>query len=288
MKVLVLGGDGVLGHQLFGVLGARHEVKVTLRRELGAYAGCGLFSADNAVAGIDVRMEGRLRELLSELRPNAVVNAVALVPQRSDGNDVIGNLEINALFPHRLAQMCRGIGARLVHVSTDGVFSGERGNYREEDRADAADTYGRCKLLGEVATGRAITLRTAVIGLGLTRRSGLIDWFLQQRGRVPGYRNAVFSGFTAKELSRVIERILRDFPDASGLYHVSAAAISKHDLLLKLRDRLSLPIEVAADDSVRIDRSLDSSRFRSEFSYAPPSWDEMLEELAGDIRARYV
>lgn len=288
MKILILGGDGMLGHQLFGMLGQRYEVKVTLRRELAAYGGFGLFSQSNAFAGVDVRDPGRLPAVLAEFRPQSVVNAVGLVKQRPDGLDLIANLEINALFPHRLAQMCRGIGARLVHVSTDGVFSGERGNYREEDRADAADTYGRCKLLGEVGSAGEITLRTAVIGIGLSRRSGLIDWFLQQRGRVPGYRNAVFSGLTAKELSRVIERILRDFPDASGLYHVSAAAISKHDLLLKLRDRLSLPIEVAADDSVRIDRSLDSSRFRSEFSYAPPSWDEMLEELAGDIRARYV
>jgi dTDP-4-dehydrorhamnose reductase len=286
MKILVLGGDGMLGHTLFEVFGARHEVKVTLRRELALYAGSGLFSEMNAFDRIDARDPARLPAMLAEFGPQAVVNAVGLVKQRADGGDVIANLEINALFPHRLAQMCAAAGAKLVHISTDGVFSGGRGNYREEDRPDPPDLYGQCKLLGEPAGQGAITLRTAVIGLGLTRRTGLIDWFLQQRGPVPGYRNALFSGVTARELSRAIEMLVTRFPHAKGLYHFSTAVISKYDLLLKVRDRLKLSTEIVADDSVRIDRSLDSTRFRAEFSYAPPSWDGMLEELAGDIRAR--
>ncbi len=286
MKILVLGGDGMLGHTLFRVLGAKHEVRVTLRRELGAYAGAGVFNAANAYAGIDARAPEPIGKALAAFRPDAVVNAIGLVSQRAESRDMVANLEINALFPHRVALLCRAARARFVHVSTDGVFSGERGNYREEDRPDAHDAYGRCKLLGEVTGQGEITLRTAIIGLGLTRKTGLIDWFLQQRGQVKGYRNAIFSGVTARELARAIEMLLTKFAGAAGLYHVSAAAISKHDLLLRLGERLDLSAEIIPDDSVRIDRSLDSTRFRAEFSYVPPSWDEMLGELAGDIRAR--
>lgn len=296
MKILILGGDGMLGHQLLKLLGERHEVKVTLRQELSAYADCGLFTAQNAIPGIDVRMPDRLLGVMSQFPPDAVVNAVGIVKQRPDGLDVIPNLEINALLPHRLALMCRVVGARLIHISTDCVFSGNRGQYREDDVPDPVDIYGHAKLLGEVAQPGVITLRTSIIGLSLYRdasslhRNGsLIDWFLRQRGRIKGYRNAIFSGFTTMELSRVIAMLLEGHPPlAGGLYHLSSTAISKHDLLVRLRDRLERDIEIAPDDAVRIDRSLDSTRFRDEFNYSPPSWDVMLEELAQDIRANAV
>lgn len=285
MKILILGGDGMLGHQLFMLLRARHDVKVTLRRELAAYAGCGLFSPQNAVAGVDVRVSDRLLGVLSEFHADAVVNAVGIVKQRPDGLDVIPNLEINALLPHRLALVCRAIGARLIHISTDCVFSGRRGQYREDDAPDPVDIYGYSKLLGEVTEPGVITLRTSIIGRSLYRNASLIDWFLRQQGRISGYRNAIFSGFTTKEVSRVIETLLERHPDASGLYHLSSSAISKYDLLVGLRDRLGRRIEIVADDSLRIDRSLDSTRFREQFGYAPPPWDRMLDELAHDIQA---
>jgi dTDP-4-dehydrorhamnose reductase len=284
MKILILGGDGMLGHQLLRLLRDRHEVKVTLRRELSAYEDSELFSADNSAAGVDVRATDKLLTVLSEFRADAVVNAVGIVKQRPDGLDVIPNLEINALLPHRLALICRAIQARLIHISTDCVFSGKRGQYREDDTPDPVDIYGHSKLLGEVTQPGVITLRTSIIGRSLYRNASLIDWFLHQKDGIKGYRNAIFSGFTTKELARVIQMLLERHGGASGLYHLSSSAISKYDLLVGLRDRLARRIEIVADDSVRIDRSLDSSRFRAEFSYNPPSWESMLDELAQDIR----
>ena len=286
MKILILGGDGMLGHQLLRLLGDQHEVKVTLRQEFSAYAGSDLFSPDNAFAGVDVRVSDRVLAVLSEFHPDAVVNAVGIVKQRPDGLDVIPNLEINALLPHRLALICRAIGSRFIHISTDCVFSGNRGHYREDDRPDPVDIYGHSKLLGEVSSEGAITLRTSIIGLGLYRKTSLIDWFLRQESRIPGYRNAIFSGFTTKELSRVIEKLLLMHPRASGLYHLSSSTTSKYDLLVRLKTKLGRDTEIIPDDAVRIDRSLDSTRFRHEFSYTPPSWDEMLDELVADIRER--
>jgi len=286
MRILVLGGDGMLGHQLLRTFGAAHEVRVTLRRELDAYASTGMFQAANAYACIDAHAPESLRGVLARFRPDAVVNAIGLVTHRAGEQDIVSHIEINALFPHRLWSLCREHGARLVHVSTDAVFSGGRGGYHEDDAPDPVDTYGRCKLLGEVVGAGALTLRTAIVGLGLTRGTGLIDWFLRQRNEAKGYRNAFFSGLTAKELSRVIEKLVRGHPGAAGLYHLSAARLSKFDLLSGLRDRLGLSIRIVPEDAPRIDRSLDSTRFRAAFSYSPPSWNEMLDELADDIRTR--
>ncbi len=286
MRILVLGGDGMLGHQVLTVLRARHEVKVTLRQEFAAYANTSLYTPQNAFAGVDVRASDRLLAVLSAFHPEAVVNAIGIVKQRPDGLDIIPNLEVNALLPHRLAIICGAIGARLIHISTDCVFSGRRGQYREEDDTDPVDIYGHSKLLGEVRQPGVTTLRTSIIGLALFRGTSLIDWFLRQRGTIKGYRNAIFSGLTTKELSRVIEMLLVKHREASGLYHLSSSPISKYDLLLRLRDRLKRRMEIIPDDEVRIDRSLDSKRFRAEFDYVPPSWDEMLDELARDIEAR--
>ena len=285
MRILILGGAGMLGHQLLRQLQQRHDARVTLRQSLEAYSSCDLFHPSNAFVDVDVCAPGRVEQVLADFRPQAVINAVGIVKQRPESQDAILSIEVNSLLPHRLALDCRAVGARLVHLSTDCVFSGDRGAYRESDRPDPVDLYDRSKLLGEVSGENAITLRTSMIGLGLYRKTNLVDWFLMQRGRVQGYRNAIFSGLTTSEISRVIASLIERHPAASGLYHLSAAPISKLELLTKLRQRLGLKVEIMPVDEPRIDRSLDSTRFRDAFSYAPPSWDKMLDELATQIKA---
>lgn len=281
MKILILGGNGMLGHRLLLSLRLRHQVRVTLRQDLTAYLHQGLFTPDNAFAGVDVRSTDQLEEVFSDFRPEAVVNAVGIVKQRSDAKAAIPSLEINSLLPHRLALLCESAGARLVHLSTDCVFSGRKGAYTEADPSDAEDLYGRSKYLGEVVGPGCLTLRTSIIGRQLARKTGLLEWFLSQRGgTVPGYRNAIFSGFTTHEMARIIERLLTDSRDAQGLYHVSSAPISKHDLLHKINEALRLGITIFPEDEFYCDRSLDSSHFRREFGYIPPAWDDMVAELA--------
>jgi len=286
VRILILGGDGMLGHELFVQLRERHETRVTLRQGLDAYSSHGLFDARNAFDGIDVRASQPLERVLRDFRPQVVVNAVGIVKQRPESEDAIASIEVNSLLPHRLAFACGHAGARLVHLSTDCVYSGERGGYLETDRPDPLDLYGRSKLLGEVSAEGALTLRTSMIGRGLHRKTGLIDWFMAQKGRAQGYRNAIFSGLTTRELTRVIGMLIEKHPQAAGLYHLSAAPISKFDLLTKLRARLGSSVEIVPADEPRIDRSLDSTRFRRAFAYAPPSWDQMLDELAQDIQRK--
>lgn len=287
MRILVLGGDGMLGHQLYKELCTGHDVKVTLRHERGAYRDCGLFGTEDAYSSVDVRRIEAVREVLADFRPESVVNAVGIVKQRAEARESIPSIEINALWPHRLAALCVEFGAQLIHLSTDCVFSGRAGNYNEDSPPDPDDLYGRSKLLGEVTGERCLTLRTSIIGPELRHKTGLFEWFLAQRGTVRGYRKAIFSGFTTLEMSRIIARLAGAFPDAHGLYHVSSAPIAKYHLLLLIKRKMNLEVEVVADDSVKCDRSLDSSRFRAQFGYTPPSWEEMLEELAMSTRSRH-
>src|SRR5437868_4176418 len=228
----------MLGHRLLESWRERHEVWVTLRQDAGAYERHAELFAENVIFDLDVRRPQGIVDAVAAVKPDAVVNAVGLVKQRPGAKEAVPALEVNAAFPHRLAQVCATAGARMIHLSTDCVFSGRKGGYLETDAPDAEDLYGRSKLLGEVDEPHCLTLRTSMIGLELGRQGGLVEWFLAQRGRIKGFRRAVFSGLTTAELARAIEHFLVEQPELAGLWHLSSSPIAKHDLLVKLSERL--------------------------------------------------
>lgn len=280
MKVLVLGASGMLGHRLllhFAECGL--EVKAALRQDEAAYRRFGIFPAARCFFGIDLGREADLQRVLEQSQPQAVVNAAGVVKQRDEGKQPLPSLEINALLPHRLARLCEPRGVRVVHMSTDCVFSGARGGYRESDPIDVTDLYGLTKYLGELREGNCLTLRTSILGPELDRKHGLFEWFLAQQGTVRGFCNAIYTGFSTMEMARILEMLLVKFPEARGLYHVSSEPISKYELLCKIKARAGLATEIVPDDDFRCDRSLDSTRFRGAFGYTPPSWDAMVAEL---------
>ena len=272
----------MLGHQLFKNLGLRHEVRATLHRTLDQYSAMQMFRPGNTYDKVDVRNFESIRNAIVDFRPAAVVNATGIIKQHSASTESIPSIEINSLFPHKLRVLCEETGARLIHMSTDCVFSGRNGNYTENDTPDAKDVYGRSKLLGEVIDAPAITLRTSIIGRELSRKTGLLEWFLAQKAPIKGFRRAIFSGFTTLEMSRIIERILLHPTPLFGLYHVSSSPISKHNLLQLIRDKLGLRTEIIPDDVFQCDRTLNSIRFKQHFNYSSPSWETMIEELAKD------
>lgn len=281
MRILILGGAGMLGHQLWRQWHQRHEVWVTLRQPLEHYREYGLFEPERALTDVDVASDEALDDAFCRARPDAVINCVGIIKQLKEAHDPLVSIAINSLLPHRLNQLCAEHGARLIHISTDCVFSGRKGSYTEQDMPDAEDLYGRTKLLGEVGGPQGLTLRTSIIGRELRTRSGLIDWFLSQQGHsIKGYRRAIYTGFTTLELARIIERVLLQYPQLHGVWQVSADVISKYELLLLARDAFRWQGEIVPDDSLVCDRSLDSSRFRSATGYQPPSWSAMLNELA--------
>lgn len=288
MRILILGGDGMLGHQLFKTLRQKHEVRVSLRQDFAAYKSFGLFDANNAYAGIDVRRNDDLIGILADFRPQAVVNCVGIVKQRHSAKEAIPSIEINALFPHRLALMCEAINARMIHISTDCVFSGRKGNYTEHDHSDAEDLYGKSKYLGEVRDKHCVTLRSSIIGLQLSYKAGLIEWFLAQKGKINGFKRAIYSGVTTIEMSRVIERVLVDYTNLHGVWHVSSnTAINKFELLATFSEILERKdIQITPEENFICDRSLLSEPFKKETGYQPPSWQAMLHELAEQVKQR--
>jgi dTDP-4-dehydrorhamnose reductase len=287
VRVLILGGDGMLGHQLLKSWSGRHDVTVTVHGPLGAYADSGLFTAANTRDNIDATNLSAIGEIIRDVAPQAVINCIGIVKQRPLAKTAVSSILINSLLPHQLLELCAEHRARLVLMSTDCVFSGRRGAYRETDTPDPVDLYGRSKLLGEVLDAPGLTLRTSIIGLELRRFTSLVEWFLAQRGRIHGYRRAIYSGFTTEEMARIIERVLLDHPDLSGVWQVASAPINKFDLLVKLAGILGRQdVEIEPDDEFVCDRSLLADAFETRTGYQPPSWDTMLEELAGAIKAR--
>jgi dTDP-4-dehydrorhamnose reductase len=279
-KVLVLGATGMLGNTVFRYFAGRQQHSVT--GSARSPARVRLLPAElhrHVLAGIDAESCDGLLRLFAVARPDVVINCIGLVKQLTEAADPVAAISINALLPHRLARLCGVAGARLLHVSTDCVFSGRKGMYREGDAPDAEDLYGRSKLLGEVDCPHAVTLRTSMIGHELGSAHGLVGWFLAQQNGVRGYTKAVFSGLPTVELARVMHDFV--IPDESlhGVYHVSSEPIDKCALLRQVADAYAKAVDITPDDRVAIDRSLDSARFRSATGYAPPAWPELVLQM---------
>ena len=283
MRVMVLGAGGMLGHKAFQLFSQRFETVATFRRFDARLRATGLFPEHQVIDGVDAADVATVRRAIGEFRPDCVLNCVGIIKQLKEATDARVSIYTNALYPHLLAEICGDAGTRLVHISTDCVFSGKRGQYVEQDQPDAEDLYGRTKYLGEVDYPHAVTVRTSIIGRELFSRVSLVDWFLsQQGGRVRGFTNAIFSGFTTIALSRELARIIENLPHLSGVYQVSCEPISKFELLELLGDCFDVDVEIEPYDAFRCDRSLRSDRYRAETGFRPPAWPEMIEEMAQD------
>jgi dTDP-4-dehydrorhamnose reductase len=279
-RILVVGASGMLGHEAIRVLAPDFEVWGACRRpeelpDLGV-------PADRLLPGLDATQSDSAYALVKGVRPDLVINAVGIVKQRPDAKAAIPSIQVNSLWPHVLADACAQAGARMVHVSTDCVFSGSRGMYVETDVPDAFDLYGRSKLLGEVTDrDNAITLRTSIIGWQLGEPTGLVGWFAAHRNEpLKGFTRAVFSGLTTRALSEVIRDVVVPDASLSGLWHVSVEPIDKYTLLTSLANAMGWAVDVQPNDDLVLDRSLDSSRFRERTGWTPPTWGEMLDGLA--------
>jgi dTDP-4-dehydrorhamnose reductase len=278
--VLVLGASGMLGNAVLRVFAGSPGYAV-----YGSMRSTALLSRlpqvlrPHVITGVDVENIDSLMRLFANVQPDVVINCVGLVKQLVAADEPLLALPINTMLPHRLARLCEVVGARLVHVSTDCVFSGQRGDYVESDLPDARDLYGRSKLLGEVDYPTAVTLRTSIIGHELGSAHGLVGWFLAQTQGVKGYRRAIFSGLPTDELARVIRDHVLPSPELRGTYHVSAAPIDKFELLTLVARAYGKQIEIVPDEEVRIDRSLNSTRFRAATGYAPDDWPTLIARM---------
>jgi dTDP-4-dehydrorhamnose reductase len=284
MRTLVLGASGMLGHTMLRVLDqAEHlEVYGTLRSDAAKrFFVPGL--ANRLLSGIEAQNEDALTRLFCQLRPELVINCIGLVKQLGEADDPVRALPVNAMLPHRLARLCELVGARMVHFSTDCVFSGEKGDYREDDRADATELYGLSKYLGEVADPHTLTLRTSVIGHELQGAHGLIGWFLGQHGSCRGFTRAVFSGLPTVVLAQIVRDIVIPRNELHGVYHVAASPIAKFDLLRLVADVYGKRIEIVPTDLPAVDRSLNAERFTAATGYVAPTWPDLIAAMYSDF-----
>jgi dTDP-4-dehydrorhamnose reductase len=286
MEILVLGGMGMLGHKMFQRLQQRFPGTYCTIRGSGISEAerksCD-FQNGRVVECVDATDFASLEKLLQANRPRVIVNCIGIVKQRAAAKDAVASITVNSLLPHKLAEICRQWGGRLIHFSTDCVFSGNRGGYSEEDFADADDLYGRTKFLGEVTAGNTLTLRTSIIGRELAHFASLLEWFLSQNhGKVTGYKKAFFSGVTTNWLAEVVGDLIETHPDLSGLYQITSPTISKFDLLCVLREAYDLDIEILPDDEFWCDRSMTGEKFARDTGYVCPPWRELALQLADD------
>lgn len=273
----------MLGHKLAQVWKDKFDLRVTLRSDLDAIRQYGIFDPQRTFEKVEADETDKIYEIIKTERPDVIVNAVGIIKQLPSSKNVVRTLSVNSIFPHRLAEFAGEFDSRLICISTDCVFSGEKGNYKEEDVPDALDLYGKSKNLGEVIEENCLTIRTSIIGRELQTSHSLVEWFLSNEGRrVKGFQHAVFSGFPTIVLAEILAEVITRHKDLSGLYHVSSEPIDKLTLLELLKNEYRANIEIEPSSEVKIDRSLDSSKFREKTGFQPMSWEKMVKIMAGD------
>jgi dTDP-4-dehydrorhamnose reductase len=283
MKVLIFGVSGMLGHKLYQILGSRFDVSGAMRGDFSSIEAYGIFDPARIFESIEVTDAAKVESTIAVFRPDVVVNAVGVIKQLPSSKDVETTLSVNSIFPHRLADLSTKYGFRLVSVSTDCVFKGDRGNYTEEDTPDSVDLYGQSKHWGEVTEGNCLTLRTSIIGRELATSHSLIDWFISENGeRVKGFRRAIYSGLPTVTFAGIVADIISEHTDLAGLYHLSSDPIDKFQLLEMVKDKAGLDIDIEPDDEFVIDRSLNSDRFKDATGFRPPSWEHLIDEIFTD------
>lgn len=278
MRVLVLGANGMLGNAMMRVLSERRDWKVfgTIRSS-GTRAFFTQEISARLIPECDVEKSNTLVKVFEIVKPDVVINCIALNKQLADTNEPSIVIPIYSVLPHRLAVLCKIIGARLIHISTDGVFSGAKGGYTEDDPADAKDLYGISKFFGEVCYPHTITLRTSIIGHELQSSHGLLSWFLSQHDQCKCFSRVIFSGLPTVALAQVIRDIVIPKPNLFGLYHIAGRPISKYELLRLVADVYGKSIKMIPDDKLVKDLSLNANRFKAATGYTPPDWPELIK-----------
>jgi dTDP-4-dehydrorhamnose reductase len=279
LKVFVLGASGMIGSEIFRVLDESINIDATgvwrsqPSKDLP-------FTKKRIIEGIDIQKEELWRRLLIEEKPHVVINCIGITKHHQSTIDARAFIGINSIFPYKLSNVCDQISARLIHISTDCIFSGKKGFYSEEDISDSEDLYGLTKKLGEINTPNHLTLRTSTVGHEISTKNGLLEWFLSQQGNCKGYKRAIFSGVTTSDLAIILRDKILPNKKLSGIYNISSDPISKYDLLQLMKRYYSKQIEIEEDTSFIIDRSLNGEKFKKAVNHKPESWEIMIKRMA--------
>ena len=280
MKILVLGVTGMLGHVLYKYFSNKNDVCVTgIFRDKHKYSFLSHLNLEMAFHECNIFDENNLIKIIDKVKPDVIINCIGVIKQVKISNNPLKILPINSLFPHKLNAISSQRNIRLIHFSTDCVFDGKKGNYVEEDNANALDLYGVSKKLGEVSGENVLTIRTSIIGHEIKSKNGLLEWFLSQNKEIQGYKNAFFSGLPTVEIAEILDNHILKNKKIKGIMHISGPKISKFELLIKMSELYNKKINIVPNYNVKIDRSLNSTKFKLISNYTAPNWVELINKM---------
>ena len=270
-KVLILGSTGMLGHQVvnyFLKFDDYDVIDIAFRSKL---------RKETIIS--DVTDKIAFEKLVTELSPDFIVNCIGVLIHGS--NNVENAIYLNAYLPHQLKKISKNIGAKLIHISTDCVFSGDKGGYIETDVKDGKGVYSQTKKLGEIEDDANLTLRTSIIGPELKNNGeGLFHWFMNQQGDITGFTRAIWSGVTTIELAKAIKWSIDN--DITGLYHVTNnTSISKYDLLKLFQKYTKKDINIKSSSGKDVDKSFIDTRLSMDYEIS--SYDQMISDMVSLI-----
>lgn len=273
-RVLILGSSGMLGHQLF------YYLKDNCDFELFD------ISKNNKIRNetelIDV-YDQVFEKYIRDIKPYYIINCIGLLIRESN-SDYENAIKINSLIPHKIIRIANEIGSTLVHISTDCVFSGKKGNYKENDLRDGQDFYAMSKILGEINNPNHLTLRTSIIGPEIRKKGeGLFHWFMAQDNTIHGYKNVIWSGVTTYELAKIIKWSIDQ--RLVGLYHVTNnSSINKYQLLTLFQKHTNKQIKIIPYEDKISDKSLLNTK--KNFNYQIPSYEDMVRDMIKIIKSK--
>ena len=282
MRIIVLGSSGLIGNTItkFFLNQSKYETFGILR-DLEKISFFDDKYHKNFIYIDNILDFEKFEKILIKSKPKLIINCLGITNKflKNNFKSVEESIKINALFPHRLHEICSKIDARLIHLSTDCVFSGRKGFYKEDDIPDPLDIYGRSKLLGELNYSNSLTIRKSVIGHEFLSRNGLLEWFLNKKETVEGYKNAIFSGLTVLELAKIIDKYIIPNKRLSGIIHVAGNPISKYELLYLISNEYQKKINIIPNESLKIDRTLNSNLFNDITGYQMKDWKELISSM---------
>ncbi len=277
MKIYILGASGMLGSKLFEeFLNSKHNVRGSLRVLPKKF----LRYKNNIDLNIDVNDIFKLKKIIIKFNPDVIINCIGAIKQKIKSLDEKNIFYLNSVFPHEIYKISNLTRSRLIHFSTDCVFDGKKGNYKDESKKNAKDLYGISKSFGELYEKNALTIRTSIIGHELNSKNSLLEWFLSlKKKNCHGYSSAYFSGLPTIEIYNFIEKFVLKNKEISGTYNLSSSKISKYHLLKIISKIYSKKIRIIRNNKLRIDRSLNSKKIKSLVNYKCPSWNKLIKNM---------